>query len=40
MYAQAVLLVSRIKADKNVNFNEDWKVITFFVGMFNAIFYQ
>jgi len=32
MYAQAQLLVSRIKADKNVNFAEDWKVITFFIG--------
>jgi hypothetical protein len=34
MYAQAQLLVSKIKADKNVNFAEDWKVITFFIGKY------
>jgi hypothetical protein len=34
MLAQAQLLVSRIKADKNVNVAEDWKVITFFVGKY------
>jgi phospholipase B1 len=32
MYAQAVELVRRIKADKNLNFENDWKVVTFFVG--------
>jgi phospholipase B1, membrane-associated len=32
MLAQAQLLVNRIKADTRVNFNEDWKLINFFVG--------
>ncbi|XP_045185394.2 phospholipase B1, membrane-associated-like [Mercenaria mercenaria] len=29
---QAKTLVDRMKADKNINFEEDWKVITLFVG--------
>lgn len=32
MLAQAQLLVKRIQADTKVNFNNDWKLITFFVG--------
>ncbi|XP_052275651.1 phospholipase B1, membrane-associated-like isoform X4 [Dreissena polymorpha] len=30
--AQAVKLVDRMKADKTINFQEDWKVITLFIG--------
>lgn len=32
MPGQAKLIVERMKADKNINFDEDWKVITLFVG--------
>jgi phospholipase B1, membrane-associated len=32
MLGQAKLLVKRIKADSKVNFTNDWKLITFFVG--------
>lgn len=32
MLNQAQLLVKKIKADTRVNFNEDWKLINFFVG--------
>lgn len=29
---QAVALVERMKCDKNINFEEDWKMITLFIG--------
>ena len=32
MPGQARTIVDRMKADKNINFDEDWKVITLFVG--------
>lgn len=32
MPGQAKKIVKRMKADKNINFEEDWKVITLFVG--------
>jgi len=32
IYEQAKLLVSRIRANPNVNFNEDWKLVTLFIG--------
>ena len=32
MYDQAVKLVAKIKADKNLNADQDWKLVTFFIG--------
>ncbi|CAF1145490.1 unnamed protein product [Didymodactylos carnosus] len=32
MLNQAQMLIDRIKADKTYDFNNDWKVVTFFVG--------
>ncbi|XP_050418434.1 phospholipase B1, membrane-associated [Patella vulgata] len=32
MPAQAIMLVNRMRADANVNFLKDWKIITLFVG--------
>jgi hypothetical protein len=32
MPGQAKKIVERMKADKNINYDEDWKVITLFVG--------
>lgn len=32
MPSQAMKLVERMKKDSNIDFNNDWKVITIFVG--------
>lgn len=32
MPGQAVNLVDKIRADRNIDFNNDWKMVTLFIG--------